>query len=53
MVGLNRSYSIITQPISPYSQELHPMRVQYTGHMSLSVSCDHYTVLSLDGVLVT
>ena len=30
--------------ISSYtSQELHPMRVHYTGHMSLSVSCDQYT----------
>ena len=35
------------------SQELQPMRVQYSGHMSLSVSHDQYTALLLVGVLVT
>ena len=28
-----------------YAAELSPMRVQYTGHMSLSVSRDQYAAL--------
>ena len=35
------------------SPELTPMVVQDSGHVSLSVSCDQYTALSLVGVLVT
>ena len=36
-----------------YTPELPPMVVQYSGHVSLPVSRDHYTALSLAGVLVT
>ena len=36
-----------------FAAELPPMRVQYTGHVSLSVSRDQYTALPLKGVLVT
>ena len=35
------------------ASELPPMRVQYTGHMALSVSRDQYTALPLMGVLMT
>ena len=35
------------------SPELPPMVVQYSGHVSLSVSRDQYTALSLLEVLVT
>ena len=44
---------IIYKSVLRTSQELPPMRVQYSGHVSLSVSRDHYTALSLAGVLVT
>ena len=40
--------------ISPYitSQELPPMRVQYSGHMIQAETRDHYTALPLVKVLV-
>ena len=34
------------------SQELPPMRVQYSGHVIQAETCDHYTVLPLVEVLV-
>ena len=36
-----------------WGRELQPMAVQYYCHLSSSVSRDHYTVLPLEGVLVT
>ena len=35
-----------------YAEELPPMRLQYTGHMSLSVSRDQNTALPLVGVFM-
>ena len=35
-----------------YAAELSLIRVQYTGHMSMSVSRDQYTALPLVGVLM-
>jgi len=35
------------------SQELPPMRVQYTGHVKQTETHDHYTALPMVGVLVT
>jgi len=39
--------------IQIYAAKLSPMRVQYTGHVSLSVSRDQYTALPLVEVLLT
>ena len=36
-----------------YAEELPPMRVQYPGHVSLSVSRDQCTALPQVGVLMT
>ena len=60
IVGLNRSYSENMQPIRKRiyylrltSPELLPMVVQFSGHVSLSVSRDQYTAFSLVEILVT
>ena len=42
----------INTKINIYAAELPPIRVQHTGHVSLSVSRDQYTALPLVGVLM-
>ena len=43
----------ICTKIHKYAAELPPMRVQYTGHVSMYVSHDKYTALPLVEVLMT